>query len=514
MTDPTAPASTAPAAPTAAASVARGGAANLLGAMVYGASNFVLLIVLNRVLGVKAAGVVVVAIAVFQIASTVAGLGCSTGLVRIISRDRATGHPERLRAVLLVGVVPVVVVSVLAAAGLWLAAPWLADVFSNGARTDDAAAVLRAMALFLPASTIHTVLVQGTRGFDTMLPLVIIERIGRAIAMPLVVAIAAAAGMGPRGVGVAWAATNLVALVFSARALTRRVHQAVAAAEAEPARPTRAIARDFWAFTGPRAVGQASEVAVNWLDTVLVGALVSTTAAGIYASGTRYLLPGMFAAEALMQVTAPRISGLLARDDRVEATALLRTVAGWQVAVMWPIYLVTAIFATPLLKVFGDEVVEARGALIALSVAMLVASPLGPAGSAILMSGRSRQAMFNTLVFLAVNLGGNLIFLPRYGITAAGIVWAVTILVAALLPNWQARRTLHVHTIGRPAFTAAAIAALTMGLVAFGARLILGETLAGLLVAGTVGTAAYAIGLVMLGKPLHLDALRDGIRRR
>ena len=438
MTDPTAPASTAPAAPTAAASVARGGAANLLGAMVYGASNFVLLIVLNRVLGVKAAGVVVVAIAVFQIASTVAGLGCSTGLVRIISRDRATGHPERLRAVLLVGVVPVVVVSVLAAA----------------------------------------------------------------------------AGMGPRGVGVAWAATNLVALVFSARALTRRVHQAVAAAEAEPARPTRAIARDFWAFTGPRAVGQASEVAVNWLDTVLVGALVSTTAAGIYASGTRYLLPGMFAAEALMQVTAPRISGLLARDDRVEATALLRTVAGWQVAVMWPIYLVTAIFATPLLKVFGDEVVEARGALIALSVAMLVASPLGPAGSAILMSGRSRQAMFNTLVFLAVNLGGNLIFLPRYGITAAGIVWAVTILVAALLPNWQARRTLHVHTIGRPAFTAAAIAALTMGLVAFGARLILGETLAGLLVAGTVGTAAYAIGLVMLGKPLHLDALRDGIRRR
>ena len=145
---------------------------------------------------------------------------------------------------------------------------------------------------------------------------------------------------------------------------------------------------------------------------------------------------------------------------------------------------------------------------------MLASSPLGPAGSAILMSGRSRQAMFNTLVFLAVNLGGNLLFVPTYGITAAGIVWAVTIMVAALLPNWQAQRTLHVHTIGRPAFTAAAIAALTIGFVAFGARLLVGETLTGLLLTGSVGVIAYAIGLRVAGGALHLDALRDGIRRR
>jgi O-antigen/teichoic acid export membrane protein len=484
----------------------------MFGALVYGASNFGLLIVLNRSLGQRSAGVVVVAIAVFQIVSTVAGMGCSTGLVRIISRDRATGHPERLPAVVAVGVVPVVVASVLVTIGMWASAGWLSEVFARGVEAHRVADVLRAMSLLLPAATLHTVLVQGTRGFDTMLPLVAIERVGRAISLPLVVGVAAALDFGPRGVGVAWAATNVVALLFSARALRWRVRKAVR--DVTPVPASRAIAADFWSFTGPRAVGQASEVAVNWLDTVLVGALVSTTAAGIYASGTRYLLPGMFAAEALMQVTAPRISGLLARHQAAEASELLRVVAGWQVVVMWPLYLVTAFFPRPLLEVFGPQVVQARGALIALSVAMLAASPLGPAGSAILMSGRSRQAMFNTLVFLGVNLGGNLIFLPRYGITAAGLVWAATILVAALLPNWQARRTLGVSTLGRPAFVAAALAAGTIGVVAVAARVVVGDDTVGLLATSSVGGVAYLVGLRSLRGQLHLDALWDGFRRR
>ena len=69
-----------------AASVARGGALNLIGALVYGACNFVLLIVLNRSLGVRTAGVIVVAIALFNIVTTVCGLGTSTGLDRTISK--------------------------------------------------------------------------------------------------------------------------------------------------------------------------------------------------------------------------------------------------------------------------------------------------------------------------------------------------------------------------------------------------------------------------------------------
>lgn len=497
-----------------AASLARGGAANLVGAVVYGASGFLLLIVLNRGLGVRDAGIVVVAIAIFNILTVVGGLGTSTGLVRTIARLRATGHPEEIPAILRVALVPVTLVSLAMTAGLWLAAPWLAELFSHGVDTDEVAGVLRAMAPFVPFATLHTVVVQATRGFDTMVPQVTIEKIGRSLAIPCLAAGAAALDFGPRGVGVAWAASNVVALALSWRALSWRVKAAVAASGTEPPPPDPAKRREFWSFTGARGVAQTAIVAVNWFDTILVGAILSTSAAAIYASGTRYLLPGLFAADALVQVTSPKLTSFLTTGRPREASELVQTVAGWQVVVMWPLYLLIALFPVPLLKVFGPEVVQAKGALIALAVAMLIVSPLGPTGAVILMAGRGRMAMFNTLVVLAVNIGGNLIFVPRYGITAAGVVWGVTILTTEALTGWQANFTLGIRTLGPPAATAVALAAATVGLPGGVVRLVLGDDLVALVVAGSLGAALYLLGLRRFRSDLHLDAWWSGIRGR
>jgi len=222
----------------------------------------------------------------------------------------------------------------------------------------------------------------------------------------------------------------------------------------------------------------------------------------------------VYAANALMQVTGPRISGLLSKGNKHEASQLIKVVAGWQSAVMWPLYLVTALFPTPLLRVFGPEVVQAKGALVAISVAMLVTAPAGPVASVILMSGRSRQAMFNTLVLVVINIGGNLLFVPSYGITAAGVTWGATILVAALLPGWQAARSLGVATLGRPALVAVVVSAATIGAIGLGARLWLGDDTSGLLLTSSLGVLAYLIALTLVRSELHLDALWNGIRRR
>lgn len=496
------------------ADVARGGAANLIGAVIYGMSGFVLLIVLNRSLGVRAAGVVVVAIAIFNIVTVIAGIGTSTGLVRTISRLGSTHRAEEIPAAIRIALVPVTALSLAVTAALWITAPFLAGIFADGARADEVTRVLRSMVVFVPFATLHAVVVQATRGFGTMLPQVVIEKIGRSLSLPIVTGGAAAIGMGPRGVGAAWAASNVVALALSGRSLYRRVQGAVNRSGAEPARATRAMSREFWAYTGPRAVAQASNVVINWFDTVLVGAILSTTAAGIYASGTRYLLPGLFAADALVQVTSPRLSGLLSTGRRAEASALVQVVGGWQVAVMWPIYLITLLFPTPLLTVFGDEIIEAKGALVALSIAMLVSAPVGPSGAVILMAGRSRQAMFNTLVVLAVNIGGNLIFVPRHGLTAAGIVWGASIVVAAGLTGWQTNRTMHVRTSGRPAVVGVALSAATIGGVGLAARLSLGDDLGGLVATCTIGGVLYAAGLWIFRSQMHLDSWWSGIRPR
>ena len=107
------------------ASVGRGGAVNLVGAVVYGAANFLLLVVLTRKYGVAAAGVVLISIGIFNICLNIAQLGCATGLVRTMARHRALNRHDLMRATLIIGLLPVFVIGMFLAALMWIGAPVL-----------------------------------------------------------------------------------------------------------------------------------------------------------------------------------------------------------------------------------------------------------------------------------------------------------------------------------------------------------------------------------------------------
>ena len=96
------------------------------------------------------------------------------------------------------------------------------------------------------------------------------------------------------------------------------------------------------------------------MDTLIIAAILGTTQAGIYAAGTRYLLIGLFTAEAIMQVLGPRISALLAvASDREGGRSLYAIGTAWQTSITWSVYLIVIVFSTPLLRVFGPEYVAA-----------------------------------------------------------------------------------------------------------------------------------------------------------
>lgn len=497
-------------------SVARGGAFNLVGSVIYGVMSFVLLLVLTNELGAKGAGPVIVAIAVFTIMSRIAELGGSTGLIRMISRDRALGRTERIRPTLIAAVVPVLVLGIFFAIVLWAAAPGLAGLFSGGDDTGEITEMLRVIAPFLPFSAAYSVLVLGSRGFDTMKVQVWVEKIGRACLMPVAVYAVIQAGGGSVGAITAWAATNLVGAVVTVVLVRRLVHSELREhpipADCPPA-PLVSIARSFWIFTLPRAFGQAFNVAVLWFDTLFVAALIGATKSGIYAAGTRYLLIGTFIVEAMMQAVGPKVSGLLTLDQKDEAREVVRRTTTWQVAIIWPIYLIVGSFAAVLLGVFGPNFVQAEGALVFLAAGMMVSCVAGPCDSVILMSGRSRQSLINSAAALTVNIVGNLIFVPRYGITAAGAVWALTLVVAAGLPAIQTARHLGIVAWSRPLLHTMLLALGTIGVACVAARVALGDSWAGLIAAAVVGLGAYSALTWRLRRSIHLQDLLDSFRR-
>lgn len=492
--------------------VARGGALNLVGSIVYGATNFAFLAVVTNALGAVRAGPVIVAIAIFTVVSRFAELGASTGLVRLISRDRTLGAPERIAPTIGAAVLPVLAAGVIGALALTVAADGLASLFSGGGPTASIAQLVRVLAPFLPIASVYTVLVQGSRGFGTMQPLVWIDKIGRGCALPLVAFAVLTGGGTATAVVLAWAIVTTIACAVTGvvvwhltRAHTRGRHGPVHLERRE-------IVQSFWSFSLPRAAGQSFDVAVLWLDTLLVAALIGPTAAGIYAAGTRFLLIGTFTAEAIQQAVAPKISSLLTLGRRGEAHAVIAQATTWQAAITWPVYLGVIAFSGALLGIFGPGFDRAAVALTLLSVGLLLAVLGGPSDAVILMSGRSRQSLFNSSVAFLVNLGGNLALVPIWGIAAAGGVWAATLVVAAGLPALQARRSLGLTPWSAALGRTIGLAVGTVGTACVIARIALGDTLGGLVLAVVLGGIPYLLLMYRLRASIHLDSLIASFR--
>jgi O-antigen/teichoic acid export membrane protein len=487
--------------------VARGGALNLVGNAVYGVGNFLLLGVVTTQLGSNGAGVFLVAIALFNIVSKICECGAATGLIRTISRDRALGKQHELRANTRIAVSTSFAASVLAAVLVYTTAPTLAQIFARGSDVGTVTDVLRAMSPCIAFASVYSVFVYGSRGFNTMVPQVCIEKIGRALAQPIAVLAVFLAGGGVVAGAVAWAAVQVLWVIPAAFVFLRLLHRVENETTEVLAPVSVDLTRAFASYSLPRALGQVFQVAVLWMDTLIISAILGTTAAGIYAAGTRYLLIGIFTAEAIMQVLGPRISALLSLRKRDEAARLYSIGTAWQTTITWSVYLVVMFFSVPLLRIFGPEYIAASPALVWLAAAMLAAALFGPSDTIILMSGRARLSLFNAFVAVGINVAGNFLLVPRFGITAAGATWAVTLVVAAALPAYQARRDLRIHAWS-PALRAAVLcSALGVGVPVLVTWLALGPSAAGLIAGSLLAVAGLLVALRHFGAEIHLETL-------
>lgn len=474
-------------------SVARGAALNLVGAAVFGLSGFVFALVLSNQLGPTDAGRFWIGLAVYNIVSRIAELGTASGLVHGVARARSTDRAETIPTIVRVALGPVLVA---ATVGVGIIVGLAFTVFAEGGEPDG---VLLAFAPFVVVAALYTPIVQGLRGFGSMTANVAIDRIGRGIVQPGLAILALQLWDSVPAAAVAWGVAALV-LGLVASGVFRR-----SAAALRGVAPTSAIDRsttsdEFWTFTKPRIGGQMLDVMVLWIDVLLVGALASPTAAGVYGAVSRFAIVGMFVAEALMKVVGPRTAELMAKDDLPAIAALRRESAIAHTAVVWPVYVVVIVFAPTLASIFGPEFVDGAASLRILAVGLLISSLFGPVGSILLMSGDSRATLRVGVMGFATNLVLNLVLVPIMGIEGAAVAWAATFVVRALA-NTVACRRAGIDIDVAPTLRIAVGLALVVGLAAIGSRALLGPDVVGAVGAGAVAALA-ALAVLAATRPL------------
>jgi O-antigen/teichoic acid export membrane protein len=277
---------------------------------------------------------------------------------------------------------------------------------------------------------------------------------------------------------------------------------------------SRRLAGEFWGFTGPRAFQATFQVVILWLDILLVGALVSGFAAGVYSAVSKLAIVGTFALEGNRLAIGPQLSALLARHEHDRAAALFQSATRWLMLASWPFYLVLAVFPTVILGIFGAKYTVGAAALTVLSLAMLVNLGTGNVTVVLLMGGKSSWSALNAGAALAVNIGLNLLLVPRMGILGAAIAWAASIVIDNVTAMAEVRWVLKMAPFGPGYLLVTLITVGCFGAIGIAARVALGETLPALIAGLGAGGLAYVAALYLGRMQLQLTGLFAALRMR
>ncbi|QMU77842.1 polysaccharide biosynthesis protein [Streptacidiphilus sp. PB12-B1b] len=491
---------------------ARGSWIGLVGSAVNAVAGFALVALCTHGLGASAAGAVFTGIAVFTILSNGLKLGADTGLVRFVSRDRTATGGARTGALLRIAVLPVLLVSVAAMLALLLFPP-VAHALLPGLPPGRATAVVRMFAVFLPPATVALVLLGATRGYGTVVPFVGTEQVGKpllrvVLALPLVLLAPSALSL-----SAAWVLPTVGGTAVTWVALRRR-RRTDAPAAVLSADEHRALTREFWSFSGPRAISSVFDITSVWVGVVLLSLFSSSRDAGIYTAVSRLITAGTLLQLAVRLAVAPQISGLLAGGRDGEAHGLHRLSTRWIALFSLPVFVLMAVFPRTVLTLFGGGFPSGAAALVVLCAANTVNVMVGNAQTVILMAGRSSWNLAVAGTACAVQVGLGVLLIPRTGVLGAGISWGASVVVDNLLSAALVRYRLGFRTVDRGYALAVGVGMLLVAAVAGAVRWQLGDTPGGVGAGTALALACFGAAVWRLRVPLGVPEFLGTLRRR
>jgi O-antigen/teichoic acid export membrane protein len=275
---------------------------------------------------------------------------------------------------------------------------------------------------------------------------------------------------------------------------------------------TRSLAAQFWAFTGPRALQATFQVTVLFLDVLIVGALASTSQAGIYSAVSKLAILGTFALEGNRLAMGPQLSAMISLGRRSLAAELYQTATRSLVLLTFPLYLVLAIFPSVILGIFGPQYSTGASALVVLCLAMLINLGTGNIVVVLLMGGKSSWCAINAGAAFAANIALNLLLVPHLGVLGAAIAWSASIVIDNVAAMIEVRWLMGMPLFGGGFLLASGITLTCFGTTGIAARLLLGETIPALLAAAVAGTASYALALYFNRSTLQIAELARAMR--
>jgi O-antigen/teichoic acid export membrane protein len=375
------------------------------------ALNFAITVVLTRTLGAGGYGAYAFGLAWAVVLSAPANLGLTPLVVRSIVEYRTRSNWALLRGLLRRANQVVLATSVALAAGAAIVGIF---VVPDGQLRRPLFVAL----LLVPVTALISLRQAAMQGFHR----VVVGRTPETVIAPL----AFLGSLGVIGLGAGSRLTPAVALALNVTALLIAFGAGAWLLRRTLPRAVRSATPEYetgsWVRSGLPLLLLSCVLAVNaQVGVIAVGSLAGTADAGVYSVANRAANLISFLLIATSYPLMPLVSRLHAEGDLIRLQQVATRAVRVLVLCCFPVALVLAVFATPILSLFGSGFEGGATALRICSIGELVNVTTGFAGTILVMTGHEKRLAKGAIGGALANVVLSFALAPFWGASGAAI---------------------------------------------------------------------------------------------
>lgn len=373
---------------------------------------------ITRTLGAEQYGLFVLATRVMDILILASVFGFNITIVRNLSFYQAQGDERAVKGIVFFSIKAVFLFAVLCAIAGLLLSGFIADqIFERPGLGKN----IRILMIGIPLIALTTVFISSLTGMKHIKLTVLVSGFFNPAFMLLLVGVVAFCQSHLTGmiwmVVVAAAGGFTLSLLLLNRKYLSKTKKIV----------PNVNKQEMWSYATPLFFNQLFNNLLKIGPVFIMGIYLSNKEIGLYNVGYKIALLVSFSLGAFHLIFAPLMSGLFAKNDKAMIGRLYKTITKWIFAISLVVLSIIILYSHTLLGIFGAEFILGVNILLILSVGEFVNAAVGQAGNLIIVSGRPRLALINSIAATVLVIILSLLLIPTYGATGAAIAVAISI---------------------------------------------------------------------------------------
>ena len=380
--------------------------------------------IITRTLGADDYGLFVLVTNILYFIVVISQLGFGGTIVRFVSYYTGKGESEKVKGTILYGTKVLLFASLIVTVITIILSPIIAqNIFDR----PEINSYLKILLLSLPFLVVTVVFNSSLNGLKLIKYQVLLINILHPLIFFSLISVVFLSGYRLKGLIWAIFSMGVIELIMSYYFIFSKYFKLNKAVKPKVEK------KELWKFASPLYIKQFFNNAILYVPIFLIGYFLSNTDVGVYNISFKIALLVSFSLGAFQLIFSPTISNLFARNNKQLIEQLYQSITKWIFTISLITFFIIILFSDQLLSIFGKEFVAGSTILLIMVCGEIFSATGGLAGNIIVMSGRPKVALVNSLISFTLIFLLAWFLIPAYGIMGAAVSYAVTIILINLL---------------------------------------------------------------------------------